>query len=235
VRVLLIAAALVLGLPAAASDAATPGKAQLSITVWPKGRGVGKPVRGYTLTCRPAGGTLPAPARACRRLFANLGALRPVPAGRVCAAVSGGPQQALVRGTVAGKRVRAWFRRVNACELARWTRLAPLFGPDASPDALQITVWPDGRRGRFFTTTLTCSPAGGTHPAPGRACMLLQALADPFVPVPPGRICMPVSAGPQIGLVRGAFRGAVVDAQFVRSDSCESARWDRVAILFAEP
>jgi hypothetical protein len=235
VRVVFIAAALLLGLPAVASDAAPPGKAQLSITVWPQGRGVGNPVRSYTLRCRPAGGSLPAPARACRRLFANLGALRPVPAGRVCAPVNGGPQQAIVRGTVAGKRVRASFRRVNACELARWTRLAPLFGRDASPIGLQITVWPDGRRGRFFSSTLTCNPAGGTHPAPGRACMLLAALDAPFAPVPSGRVCLPVSAGPQVGLVRGTFRGGFVDARFVRSDSCETVRWDRVAILFAEP
>ena len=234
-RVVLIAVALVLGAPAVASDAAPPGKAQLSITVWPQGRGVGKPVRAYTLRCRPAGGSLPAPARACRRLFANLGALRPVPKGRACAAVNGGPQQAVVRGTVAEKRVRASFRRVNACELARWTRLAPLFGPDASPVGLQIAVWPDGRGGRAFSSTLRCNPTGGSHPAPVRACILLQALDDPFTPVPPGRICLPVSAGPQIGLVRGTFRGGHVDARFVRSDSCESQRWDRVAILFAEP
>ncbi len=34
---------------------------------------------------------------------------------------------ALVRGTYAGHRVRAWFTRTNGCEIGRWEALKALF------------------------------------------------------------------------------------------------------------
>jgi hypothetical protein len=84
----------------------------------------------WTLRCAPAGGTLPRPALACRRLEA-LGAklFAPVPRGAVCTQVYGGPQVARVIGSVDGKRVWAKFSRRNGCQIDRWDRLSPWLLP----------------------------------------------------------------------------------------------------------
>lgn len=235
-RVLIVAAALLtFALPAAESATGLSGSTRLSINVWPESRGDGKPVRKLTLRCRPTGGGHPAPGRACRRLFANLGALRPVPAGRACSRQHDGPQQALISGKVSGRRIRAVFNRSNGCEVERWNRLAPLFRAEDPATSLQITVWRQGQGGQSFSTSLTCGPPGGTHPSPPSACDRLSAIEDPFGPLPFEMPCKLVASGPQVAVVRGGFRGKPVESRFDRSDSCETLRWDRVAILFIAP
>lgn len=234
-RVLVAAALLAVALPAAESAAVKADHARLSVSAWPEGRGHGKPVRQLTLRCGPAGGSHPTPARACRRLFANLSALRPVPADRVCTSHYGGPAQAFVSGRVNGGRIRAAFSRKNGCEIARWNRLAPLFRAQDGPTSLQITVWPRGQGRDSFQTSLTCDPAGGTHPSPVSACARLLAVEDPFGPLPMELPCVLVASGPQVAVVRGSFRWKPVETRFDRSDSCEKRRWDRIAVLFAAP
>jgi Subtilisin inhibitor-like len=235
-RVLLVAAALfAVALPAAESAVGKTGQARLSLSVWPEGDREGKPVRKLGLRCGPAGGSHPTPARACRRLFANLSALRPVPAGRACTSRDGGPAQALVSGRVNGRRVWTRFNRKNGCEIARWDRLAPLFRAHDAPTSLQVTVWPRGQGRDSFQTSLTCDPTGGTHPSPVSACARLLAVEEPFGPHPFELPCVLVASGPQVAVVRGSFRWKPVETQFDRSDSCETRRWDRIAILFAAP
>jgi Subtilisin inhibitor-like len=197
-------------------------------------------VRRLTLTCRPAGGTHPAPARACRRLFSNQGALRPVRREASCTGVYGGPQQALVRGFVDGRRIRALFKRSNGCEIARWNRLRPLFPvrtpPATTPDTnLEITVWPNGvGRGDSYSRTLLCGPAGGTLDHPARACDALMNTRAPFAETESERACTMIWGGPEQALVQGRFRGQRVKATFSRADGCEIDRWDKVAFLFAQ-
>jgi Subtilisin inhibitor-like len=235
-RVLVVAAALLcVALPAAGSAAGQAGDARLSITVWPEGRGDGKVVRQLTLRCGPAGGSHPTPARACRRLFSNLPALRPVPRDRACTRVYGGPQQALLTGTVNGRRIRAAFNRRNGCELKRWARLAPVFPLQEAPTSLQITVWPEGPGKGSFGMSLTCDPAGGTHPSAARACAHLRTIDDPFGPLPTDMPCVLKQSGPEVAVVRGSYRWKPVETRFDRSDSCETRRWERVAILFEAP
>jgi hypothetical protein len=84
----------------------------------------------WTLRCAPAGGTLPRPALACRRLEA-LGAklFAPVPRGAVCTEIYGGPQVARIIGMVEGDRVWARFSRTNGCQIDRWDRLSPWLLP----------------------------------------------------------------------------------------------------------
>lgn len=228
--------------PAAGSAAGGVGKARLTISVWPEGRGAGKPVQTSTLRCRPAGGTHPAPVNACRRLFANVGALRPVPPGAACTVQFGGPQQALVRGKLRGRRVRSLLSRTNGCEIARWNRLVPVVpapGPVTPPPprppveaSLEIIVWPRGLEGPSRRLTLTCAPAGGTHASPAAACRRLASLRNPFAEIPSEMMCALVFGGPQVAVVRGRFRGTAVDARFSRTDGCEIRRWDRHAFLF---
>ena len=98
----------------------------LHVTVWPKGEDHG-PTRTYTLTCAPAGGTLPHAATACRRLAGLKKPFAPTPSGTACSQIYGGPQEALVVGRFRSGPVRARFNRRNGCEIARWTRLVFLF------------------------------------------------------------------------------------------------------------
>jgi len=85
--------------------------------------------RVATLRCDPAGGTLSRPAGACRALT-TLGrkAFAPTPPGMACSMIYGGPQQAVVSGTLAGRRVWARFTRRDGCEIKRWNRIAFLLG-----------------------------------------------------------------------------------------------------------
>lgn len=235
-RVLIVAAALLtVVLPAAGSATGSPDLARISITVWPEGRGDEKPVRNLMLRCGPSGRSHPAPALACRRLFANLRALQPVPIDRVCANRQGGPQQAFLRGRVRGRQIRAVFNRRNECEIERWDRLAPVFRAQDPATSLGITVWPEGQAEKSFHTSLTCDPHGGTHPSPPRACARLFAIEDPLGPLPWEMPCVAISSGPHVAVVRGSFRGKPVETRFDRSDSCETRRWDQIAILFAAP
>lgn len=106
--------------------AAEPGTAELRISVFPATNRSGKPVR-WTLRCGPAGGTLPQPERACRRLLALRRPFAPVPPSTACTQIYGGPQTARVRGRLRGKRVSASFSRTDGCQISRWDRVRFLF------------------------------------------------------------------------------------------------------------
>lgn len=102
---------------------------RLAITVWPQGRS--GPAEHYRLRCGPARGTVPDPAGACKTLARLRAPFAPVPAGAVCTQIALGPQEALVRGVVRGRRVWARLRVRNGCEIARWQRVktvVPGFG-----------------------------------------------------------------------------------------------------------
>jgi hypothetical protein len=100
--------------------------ASLTITVWPQGRG--HAAKTWALTCEPAAGTLPARAAACRRLNKLSGdPFRPTPPRAVCTLIYGGPQEALVRGVIRGRRIWTRFTRANGCEIHRWNRVSFLF------------------------------------------------------------------------------------------------------------
>ena len=65
--------------------------------------------------------------RACataRRIAAFL-ASRPDP-NRACSQIFGGPERALVTGTIGGRRVRRAFSRTDGCKVADWRRAMPL-------------------------------------------------------------------------------------------------------------
>ena len=90
----------------------------------------GAPAQVTTLRCAPPAGTVSQPARACRRLLAAGRAIfAPTPPGTACTEIYGGPQEALVTGTLRGVKVWARFRRRDGCEIARWNRVAFLLGP----------------------------------------------------------------------------------------------------------
>ena len=112
----------------AASGGSTNDTA-LRIAYWDDGTGA-MPDAVWTLRCDPVRGTLPRPARACKRLAAGGPALfAPVPATAVCTEIYGGPQRARVTGLVEGKRIWASFSRKNGCHIARWARVSPWLLP----------------------------------------------------------------------------------------------------------
>ena len=82
--------------------------------------------RRLTLACDPPGGTHPNPREACAALDADRDALRPVPRDATCSEEDGGPQRALVTGTLEGEPVEARLSRANGCEIDRWSHLRPL-------------------------------------------------------------------------------------------------------------
>lgn len=126
---------LALALAAATLGACASGSAGasretvLTVVYWPEGMQAGERTV-WTLRCSPAGGTLPRPARACRRL-AELGAraFAPVPRDVVCTQIYGGPQEARVSGIVEGRRVWARFNRRDGCQISRWNALSPWLLP----------------------------------------------------------------------------------------------------------
>ena len=96
-----------------------------------------------------------------------------------------------------------------------------------------ITFWPEGPDGPSREATLTCDPAGGTHPDPEAACEVLAATSDTEVlaPVPPDTACTMIFGGPEQATAVGVLNGEEVDASFERSNGCELDRWDRHAAL----
>jgi len=98
---------------------------------------------------------------------------------------------------------------------------------------LLVTLYPQGpgAPGTARHYVLRCEPAAGTVPRPARACRLLLRLPRPFAPVPPGTVCSQLALGPQEAFVSGRLRGAQVNAHLVVRDSCEIARWRRLAAV----
>lgn len=88
-------------------------------------------------------------------------------------------------------------------------------------------------QGSATTWTLTCDPAGGTHPKADAACQALEKATDPFKPVPKDALCTQIHGGDQVATVTGTWRGASVNARFNRLNGCEIQRWEEVAALFA--
>jgi len=83
------------------------------------------PARVATLRCNPPGGTVTRPAIACRKL-ATLGraTFMPTPRDSACTQIYGGPQVAIVSGTLNGARLWVRFTRRDGCEITRWNRVA---------------------------------------------------------------------------------------------------------------
>jgi hypothetical protein len=81
-----------------------------------------------TLHCAPARGTVPTPARACRRLRAiGPHAFAPTPQDRACTQIAGGPMTALVTGGYLGKTVWTRLSQTDGCAIARWNLVRFLF------------------------------------------------------------------------------------------------------------
>ena len=109
--------------------ATTPLSTSLRVTYWEDGANAASQVT-WTLRCNPARGSLRRPAVACRRLAAGgVKLFAPLPTDAACTQIYGGPQQARVVGTLAGKRIWAAFTRTDGCAIGRWNRVSPWLLP----------------------------------------------------------------------------------------------------------
>lgn len=117
--------------PSLPSDPDAVGTAMLAISIKPSPES--QPVE-YFLECSPDGigetTTVPNPEAACeavKRLGAAFFNAQPDP-NRMCTQQYGGPQTAVVKGTVDGHRVYAFFSATDGCEIARWNALESILG-----------------------------------------------------------------------------------------------------------
>lgn len=112
-----------------ASPAAAAPRTSLTVTWWPS-TGTAGPHRRATLTCDPAGGTLPRATAACARLgAAGRAALSPVPPATACTQIAGGPEHMVVSGRLDGRRTWVHLRQSDGCQIARYRALAFLVPP----------------------------------------------------------------------------------------------------------
>jgi hypothetical protein len=107
----------------------------------------------------------------------------------------------------------------------------------APPPAVELSVqfFPKGEGSGGESVTLTCDPAGGTHPRPEEACAALAAHAEALDPVPPESVCTQIYGGDETATVTGVVRGQQVEASFDRTNGCEIARWEALAPLLTLP
>ena len=98
---------------------------------------------------------------------------------------------------------------------------------------LQITLWPEGKGGERNTASLTCDPAGGTHPDPAKACAALDAHPEALHPVPGDMACTEIYGGNQVAEVKGTGSEGAVRAILNRTNGCEIARWDALGPVVA--
>jgi hypothetical protein len=99
------------------------------------------------------------------------------------------------------------------------------------PTALTIEISPGKGEGPTKLWTLIC-PDRGSLPNRQNACKRLDAIEDPFAPVPKNVACTQIYGGPQVAYVRGRFHDRRIATRFSRGDGCEIDRWNRVRFLF---
>ena len=99
------------------------GITTVTVTVTPAADGSGS-VSTHHLVCDPPFGDYIDPTTACATLKSvDINVFSPVPVGSVCTAIYGGPEKAVVNGTVNGRIVKSTFSRENGCEIARWNAI----------------------------------------------------------------------------------------------------------------
>jgi hypothetical protein len=108
---------------ASQGTAGSTPETELTISLWPQGRGTEPPER-WTLRCNPAGGTVPRPLAVCRQLYSMAKPFARRRTNLVCTDQYGGPQQAVIVGTHRGSRVWIALGMRNGCDISRAKRLA---------------------------------------------------------------------------------------------------------------
>ena len=101
---------------------------------------------------------------------------------------------------------------------------APLTTEPRTELLLELVTEQQGPAEQF---TLTCDPAGGSHPDPAQACADLAREKQPFAPLTGGS-CTEIYGGPATAVVSGIYRDQKVTLRLARTNGCEIAQWDRL-------
>lgn len=100
---------------------------------------------------------------------------------------------------------------------------------DTGPTSLTVVVRNDSSA-EPSTWTLTCHPAGGTHPRPQEACdALASAGGAAGLSIPSDRMCAQVYGGPATASIHGTLDGNRVQAQLAQTDGCRIAQWNALS------
>ncbi len=75
--------------------------------------------------------------------------------------------------------------------------------------------------------TLTCDPAGGTHPDPAAACAALAAIKQPFAVTKVGVACPMIVASARRATFSGTYFGAPVNRTII-DGGCDLAHWSQL-------
>jgi Subtilisin inhibitor-like len=96
--------------------------------------------------------------------------------------------------------------------------------PAATPKvSLTITVTGSpGSPARHWT--LTCDPAGGTHPDPAAACADLLRAKGPAYAQPKGLMCPMILASAKMATIQGTYFGQPVNST-IRDGGCTITKW----------
>jgi hypothetical protein len=106
--------------------------------------------------------------------------------------------------------------------------------PDQSPDRTSLAIAVENPAGGWRSYTLTCDPAGGTHPMPQLACRTLDAADRPFESQTAwelGKRCFPLPSN-QHAVITGTWRGDEVAAKYDQTSTCAAERWGTIAVVF---
>lgn len=117
---------------------------------------------------------------------------------------------------------------ISACGAGSDERAAA--GPPPATE-LRIEFSPRGERGETRTATLTCDPAGGTHPRAAAACAALTGHPEALERVPRNAVCTQIYGGPEKAVVTGTFESRSILARFDRTNGCQISRWDALEPL----
>ncbi|WP_158892812.1 SSI family serine proteinase inhibitor [Amycolatopsis anabasis] len=93
---------------------------------------------------------------------------------------------------------------ITACALA----LASLAGP-AQPASFDLTT--TNTKNETQQVSLTCDPAGGTHPKSGEACAAIARANGDFDKLPVRRQACTLEYSPITATAKGNWRGKAVD------------------------
>jgi len=115
---------------------------------------------------------------------------------------------------------------VAACGSGDDETVTPKAAESGGTVTTNLTIVSDDGAGKTETWTLTCDPAGGTHPDPEAACAALSAKGTTAMPaVAKDQMCTQQYGGPQKATVTGTWKGETVNASFSRTNGCEISRW----------
>lgn len=105
-------------------EPSTPSGAMVADLSFTYRAGPSAPIERADLTCPPANGSSRTSCRVLDRVRPE--AFDPVPPGRACTEIYGGPETLRVVGRIGDSRVDSRFSRINGCEISRWDALAPV-------------------------------------------------------------------------------------------------------------